>query len=96
MHHGKAEVRQGHSAVAQFRHYMSGKESMKIKLIFYDWQDEEFNSIYNTFEGNRISTADFHSGTTFDGKIKLDAEQEAELKEHMRHGYRPVFWAMNT
>ena len=69
---------------------------MKIKLIFYDWQDEEFNSLYNTIEGNRLSMGDFHSGTTFDGEIKLDTEQESELREHMQDGYRPVFWAMDT
>lgn len=64
---------------------------MKIKPIFYDWQDEEFNSLYNTFEGSRLSVADFHSGTTFDGEIKLDIEQESELKEHIQDDYRPVF-----
>jgi len=72
---------------------------MKIKLIFYDWQDydwqdPEFNSLYNTFNGNILSAGDFHSGTTFDGEIKLDAEQEAELKASMQNGNRPVFWIM--
>ena len=64
---------------------------MKIKLIFCDWQNEEFNSVYNT---TFLSDGDFHSGTTFDGEIKLDAEQEAELKAHMQDGNRPVFWVM--
>lgn len=63
---------------------------MKIKLIFCDWQDEEFNSLYNTMADNRLSMTAFYSGTTFDGEIKLNIEQESKLKKHIRLGYRPV------
>ena len=64
---------------------------MKVKLIFYDWQDKNGKSIYNTLKGVQISMGDFHSGTTFDGEIYLDAEQEVELKEHLQDGYHPIF-----
>jgi len=68
---------------------------VKIKLIFQDWQNQKFESIYSTTEGVQLSMGDFHSGTTFDGEIKLNKEQEIELKQYMQQGYRPVFWTMD-
>lgn len=64
---------------------------MKIKLIFDDWRN---NSGVKT-DNSILSSGIFHSGTTFDGEIKLTPEDEAELKWHMVHGgFRPVFWVM--
>ena len=65
---------------------------MKIKLVFDDWRNKEGRSIYNRDE--RLSVTDFHGGSTFGGEIKLDAEQEAEFREYLEAGYRPVFWVM--
>jgi len=67
---------------------------MRIKLIFSDWQ-KNGKSVYNTEDGIALSCGDFHSGSTFDGKIVVDTEQERELDKALKTGYRPVFWVMN-
>ena len=67
------------------------KRSMKIKLVFNDWR-KEGKSIYCTQEGIDLSMHDFHSGSTFDGEIILDEQQERELKEALNKGYQPIFW----
>jgi len=64
---------------------------MKIKLIFNDWQ-KTGKSVYYSSEGIELSKGDFHSGTTFDGMINLDAWQEKEFRETLEKGYQPVFW----
>lgn len=64
---------------------------MKVKLVFLDWQ-QKGRSIYNTERGVDLSTGDFHSGTTFDGEIELDEEQEVELFKAIQDGYQPCFW----
>ena len=64
---------------------------MKIKLVFDDWQ-KEGKSVYCTPKGTELSMGDFHSGTTFEGEIKLDSGAEAEIKEAMALGYQPIFW----
>jgi len=69
---------------------------MKIKLIFNDWQNQEYDSIYNTEEGISLSMTDFHAGTTFNGEIIIDSEQEKFLKEAINEGYRPVFFITNA
>ena len=64
---------------------------MKIKLVFNDWQ-KDGGSIYNTEEGINLSMGDFHSGSTFDGEIIVNADQKLELEKAMEAGYQPTFW----
>ena len=64
---------------------------MKIKLVFLDWQ-KEGRSVYVTSKGNELSSGDFHSGTTFDGEIEVDEEQEVELFKAIQAGFQPCFW----
>lgn len=65
---------------------------MKIKLVFDDWRDGPTGkSLYSTPAGIQLSMGDFHSGTTFDGEIDLDIEQEKDIKESMELGAVPVF-----
>jgi hypothetical protein len=64
---------------------------MKIKLVFDDWQ-KEGKSIYSTEKGVELSMCNFHAGTTFDGEINLNKEQEEELKAALRKNYQPIFW----
>ncbi len=66
---------------------------MKIKLVFEDWQ-RIGKSVYNTEKGIDLSSGQFHSGTTFDGEIKLDECDEQEIRASMKDGYNPVFWVM--
>jgi hypothetical protein len=63
---------------------------MKIKLIFDDWRVAGV-SIYETIIGTALSSGQFHSGTTFDGEIELDADDEMELEDALAMGYTPVF-----
>ena len=65
---------------------------MKIKLVFDDWK-EKGKSIYNTEKGIELSMGQFHSGTTFNGDITLDEEDEKELRRAIFNGYRPSFKA---
>ena len=64
---------------------------MKIKLVFDDWQVRG-KSVYATVKGSELSTGDFHAGTTFEGRIELDVDQQAELEQALKAGYQPVFW----
>lgn len=63
---------------------------MKIKLVFSDWQLRG-KSVYNTEKGIQLSLGQFHSGTTFNGEIILDEDDEEELKQALKDGYEPVF-----
>jgi len=65
---------------------------MKIPLVFAEWQDAEGRSLNSTVEGFELSTGIFHSGTTFNAEIELDAEEEAELQAALDADYVPVFW----
>lgn len=67
--------------------------AMKVQLVFEDWRDchDATISVYNAVVGIRLSSGDFHSGTTFSGEIDLDGEQEEELREAMARGFKPVF-----
>lgn len=67
---------------------------MKIKLIFTDWRKWDKDkrcSIYNTEIGCELSMGEFHGGTTFDGEICLTPENEKELTEAIKQGYKPIF-----
>jgi len=61
-----------------------------VKLVFEDWKKGGI-SVYQTEEGAPLSYGDFHGGTTFCAQIKLDEEEEIELKEAIKKGYSPVF-----
>ena len=63
---------------------------MKIKLVFQDWQ--ELGQPIDPEREHELSKGDFHAGSTFDGNIQLDAQQEEELREAIMAGYQPVFW----
>lgn len=63
---------------------------MRIKLVFDDWT-KNGQSIYSTLDGIELSMRDFHSGTTFDGIIQLDIDQEDELRLALKQGYVPTF-----
>jgi len=65
---------------------------MKIKLIFWDWKDSEFNSVYQTLDGSDLANGKFHSGSTFDGIITLDKYDHKEFKSAMERGFIPVFY----
>ncbi len=65
---------------------------MKIKLIFADWQNSNFHSIYNTDKGIDLSFGDFHSGSTFDAVITLNQEQQDELESALEKGFIPLFY----
>jgi len=67
---------------------------MKIKLVFEDWQHLG-RSVRQTEKGTELSTGKFHGGTTFNGEIKLNEEDEIELREAVKEGYHPVFWVTN-
>ncbi len=64
---------------------------MRIKLVFEDWQKRGI-SIYNAEEGVELSMGLFHSGTTFDGEIYFNSEDQAEFEEALNKGYQPTFW----
>jgi hypothetical protein len=68
---------------------------MKVKLVFDDWKLKG-KSIYNTEVGVELSQNDFHSGTTFDGEIHLDLEEEVELTIALMAGYTPSFMMKRT
>ena len=64
---------------------------MKVKLVCDGWE-KEGKPVGPSDIRLRLTSGDFHSGTTFDAVIVLDAEQEDELKWAIAQGYRPVFW----
>ena len=64
---------------------------MKIKLAFLDWKFRG-QSIYSTHWGLELTKGDFHSGSTFEGEIKLDRCQERELRKAILREYQPCFW----
>jgi len=68
---------------------------MKVKLVFDDWKLKG-KSIYNTEVGVELSQNDFHSGTTFDGEIHLDSEQEEYLRRALSTNFTPSFIIMEA
>lgn len=65
---------------------------MKIELVFDDWRDAKYKSIYRTTEGVELSLSDFHSGTTFEAEIVLDEESEQILRQALANKFHPVFY----
>jgi hypothetical protein len=63
---------------------------VEIKMVFADWQ-RQGASVYQSAEGAPLSYGDFHSGSTFPGKIKLDQEEIDEIKKAIEQGFEPVF-----
>jgi hypothetical protein len=62
----------------------------EIKLVFEDWKRGGM-SVYQTEEGASLSFGVFHSGTTFNAKIKLNEPELDELKDALSKGYEPIF-----
>ena len=63
---------------------------MKMKFVFDEWRNKKGKQ-------DRIAELicdEFHAGTTFEGEIKLDADNEAELRLYLEAGFQPVFRAM--
>ena len=48
---------------------------LKSKLVFDDWQ-ENGESIYLTAKGIELTFGSFHHGTTFDGEITVNQEND--------------------
>jgi len=64
---------------------------MKVKLAFYDWLDSNgLRAIPKLYD--KLSIGDFHSGTTFNGEIDLNPEQEVELLKTLKDKNNPIFW----
>ncbi len=64
---------------------------MEIDLVFLEWQ-REGQGLHYTEESVELERGTFHGGTTFEAIIELDESQEAELKETLITGVRPVFY----
>lgn len=69
---------------------------MQITLVFDDWRNRDQESVYQTVQGVELSMGDFHSGTTFEATVALDAQQAAELEDAMKKGFTPVFCIFPT
>ena len=64
---------------------------MKFRLVFRDWENHNYKSIYNDPEiGMDLTSGQFHSGTTFHCDIDLDDEDSLELANAINAGYRPI------
>jgi len=62
--------------------------------VFNGWEHLGKN-IRNTEKWLQLTSGDFHSGSTFNGDIRLDEEDEIELREAIKKGFHPVFWVTN-
>lgn len=64
---------------------------MRCRLTFYDWH-RALGSIYDTEVGLRLSTGDFHAGTTWDVEVTLPEDVAEELRQaQARDRARAVF-----
>jgi len=63
---------------------------MKISLVFDVWT-KKGKPIPFTEDNIWLSMGQFHGGTTFRGMIDLDEEDEEELREAFKDGFRPTF-----
>ncbi len=61
---------------------------MKIKLVFRGWYGTGKFILYSA----DLEYGHFHRGVTFDGEIKLNPYEEAELKKTLKAGFQPCFW----
>jgi len=68
------------------------KWELAVKLVFSDWLGKDHRSVYSTEEGMDLSAGQFHSGTTFEGAVRLDPGEQRELESAMASGYTPVFY----
>lgn len=66
---------------------------MKIRLVFEEWRSQYHGRLQPLAEVADLGLGDFHSGSTFEATIEVDADAERELEEAMSIGYRPVFYA---
>jgi len=68
-----------------------GAEELAVSLVFADWLGKDHRSVYSTEAGVGLSMGQFHSGTTFEGAVRLDPDDRAELEAAMASGYTPMF-----
>jgi hypothetical protein len=66
-------------------------KGMFVKLVFAEWLDRDFKSVYYTPKGVDLSTGQFHSGTTFDALVDFGPDEQAEMKAALADGYIPAF-----
>lgn len=64
---------------------------MKVRLVFADWQNQNFNSVYQTEEGIELSKRNFHSGSTWQAEVEMNETEAEELKQAQARGFRPIF-----
>lgn len=57
---------------------------MKVKFVVNDWQKKGF-SIYESPLGIELSLGDLHHGTTFEGEINFDKDNEETIKSAFEH-----------
>lgn len=65
---------------------------MKISLVFMDWKDDKGKSFYSTELGITLSSANLHSGSTFQASIELDEDDRLTLETAILLGLKPVFY----
>lgn len=63
---------------------------IKVKFSFKDWT-KQGKSIYDTPEGIKLVTTNFHAGTVFDGILFLLPEEETVLLEAFKDGKEAIF-----
>lgn len=67
---------------------------MKVQIIFDDWQNDRGDSVLETETDQSfgLSSGDFHPGSTFNGSIELNMENEIHIRQALADGFMPVFW----
>lgn len=70
---------------------------LKVILVFDDWRDKHdlTKSVYNSKVGVELSMSTFHHGTTFQGTIEVDKDDERFLRGVLKDGWCPTFILMD-
>ncbi len=62
-----------------------------VQLVFNDWQDQNFNSVYQNEDGIELSKHNFHSGSTWHCDAEMTEAEIQEIQKAQEKGFRPVF-----